>query len=414
VKTGPERLLRARRLALACALAAAGACARHAAPVTSPEAHWQGTWAASQQLTESRNMPPAPLVASTLRQVIHVSVGGPRLRVRFSNLFGDGPIDIRAARIARSLGAGGSAVDPASERPLTFAGAGSAVLAAGAMVTSDPLDYDVEPMADLAVTLLLGRVPGDVTGHPGSRTTSYIQAGDHVSAAALLDAAPTDHWYVLAGLDVVAEGAAVVTLGNSITDGRGSGTNRNDRWPDDLARRLRADPRTRHVSVLNAGIGGNRILTGGLGPTALSRLERDVLEPSGVRWVIVLEGVNDIGGASGPGAAAAVADDLVRAYQDIVARAHARGLKVYGGTITPFAGSFYDVDPEREVARQTVNRWIRTSGVFDAVIDFDAVVRDPADPARLSASADSGDHLHPGEDGYRMMAQAIDLGLFVR
>jgi lysophospholipase L1-like esterase len=233
------------------------------------------------------------------------------------------------------------------------------------------------------------------------------------TAAELPGAVTTDHWYVLAGLDVVADGAAVVTLGNSITDGRGSGTNRNNRWPDNLARRLQSDPRTRQVAVLNAGIGGNKVLSGGLGPTALERLDRDVLQQSGVRWVIVFEGVNDIGGAREPGAAAAVGRDLVLAYRQIIARAHARGLRVFGGTITPFGGSGYD-DAEREDARQAVNRWIRDSGAFDAVIDFDAAVRDPANPRRLAPAADSGDHLHPGEEGYRLMAAAIDLRLFAR
>ena len=287
------------------------------------------------------------------------------------------------------------------------------LIAAGATATSDPVDWDIAPLSDLAVTLRFGAVPAALTGHPGSRTTSYIATGGRAAAPDLAGAAATDHWYVIERLDLVAEGAAVVALGNSITDGRGSGTNLNDRWPDDLARRLAADPRTRRVSVLNAGIGGNKILAGGLGPTALSRLERDVLEAGGALWAIVLEGVNDIGGAEGPEAAAAVARDLIAAYRQIIDRAHARGLKVYGGTITPFGGSFYD-GPGREEARQTVNRWIRTGGAFDAVIDFDAVVRDPADPRRLLPGADTGDHLHPNETGYRMMADAIDLALFTR
>jgi len=357
-------------------------------------------------------MPPAPgLAGSTLRQVIHVSVGGPRIRVRFSNTFGRSAITIMSARIARSLG--GSAIDVESDRPLKFGRVDSAVIGAGEMITSDPLDCDVAPLADFAVSVRIGSAPAEVTGHPGSRTTSYLQAGDWTTAAALPGAVTTDHWYVLAGIDVIGDGAAVVTLGNSITDGRGSGTNRNNRWPDNLARRLQTDPRTRHVAVLNAGIGGNAVLAGGLGPTALVRLERDVFQQSGVRWVIVFEGVNDVGGARGPGTAATVGRDLILAYRQIIARAHARGLRVYGGTITPFGGSNYD-DAEREDVRQAVNRWIRSSGAFDAVIDFDAAVRDPANPRRLLPAADSGDHLHPGEEGHRMMAGAIDLGLFVR
>jgi len=399
-----------RAVAVALALAAAGACARHPAPA--PEPRWLGTWAAAQQLTEPRNMPPAPgLAGSTLRQVIRVSVGGSRVRVRFSNAFGGSDVSISSAHLARSLG--GSAIEPASDRPLTFGGADSTVIAAGQTVTSDPLAFDVAPRADLTVSLHFRAVPADLTGHPGSRTTSYLAVGDRVSEAALPSAATTDHWYVLAGLDVVADGAAVVALGNSITDGRGSGTNRNNRWPDELVRRLQGDPRTRHVAVLNAGIGGNAVLAGGLGPTALARFDRDVLEPSGVRWVIVLEGVNDIGGARGPEAAAVVAANLIAAYQRFIALGHTAGLRVYGATILPFGGSFYD-GPGREEARETVNRWIRTAGAFDAVIDFDAALRDPANPRCLRPEADSGDHLHPGEEGYRLMAAAIDLGLFAR
>jgi lysophospholipase L1-like esterase len=354
-------------------------------------------------------MPPAPLAHSTLREVIHVSVGGPRIRVVLSNLFGDGPVAIGAARIARS--AGGSAIEPASERRLTFGGADSLTIPAGQSVTSDPLDFQVSPLSNLAVTLRIGDAPSALTGHPGSRTTSYIKAGDWVSAPDLADAATTEHWYLLANLDVVAEGSAVVTLGNSITDGHGAGTNRDDRWPDDLARRLLADPRTAHVSVLNAGIGGNCILRDCLGPAALSRYARDVLDQSGVRWEIVLEGVNDIGGTRSPAAADSVATGLIGAYQQMIAEAHARGLRIYGATILPFGGSFYD-RPGHEEARLKVNEWIKTSGAFDAVVDFDAVMRDPSQPARMLPNADSGDHLHPGEEGYRMMADAIDLALF--
>ncbi len=389
------------------------ACATRDAPAQASARRWVATWTAPAQLTEPRNLPPPPgLHGSTLRQVLRVSLGGGRARVRFSNVFGDGPLVIAEARIARSLGS--SVIDAESSRVLTFDGLDSVVIAAGEMVTSDPLEFDVAALGDLAVTVYLPTAPPDVTGHPGSRTTSYLQAGNHASAPALPEAVTTDHWYVLTGLDVLADGApeAVVTLGNSITDGRGSGTNKNNRWPDNLARRLQADPRTKNVAVLNAGIGGNAVLAGGLGPPALTRLDRDVFRQEGARWLIVLEGVNDLGTADGADAGR-VATDLIAAYQQIIAQAHAHDIRVYGATILPFGGSFYD-HPEREVARQRVNRWIRESGAWDAVIDFDAILRNPADPARLLPTADTGDHLHPNEEGYRMMADAIDLGLFVR
>lgn len=373
-----------------------------------------GTWATSLQIVEPGNMPPAPgLSANTLRQVVHVSVGGRRLRVRFSNVFGDGPLTIAAAAIAPSLGE--SRIDSAAQRALTFRGNSSVVLAAGRDTTSDVVAFDLAPLSNVALTARFGDVPAVVTGHPGSRTTSFIQPGDAVAVPSLPSAVPTVHWYVAAAIDVAAtpSSAAVVTLGNSITDGRGSGTDRQNRWPDELARRLQADPATRHVAVLNAGIGGNCVLRSCLGPSALARLERDVLSPPAARWVLVLEGVNDIGQAKSPAESDSIARGLIEAYRQIVQRAHAKGMLAYGATILPFGGSNYDA-PHREAARATVNRWIRESRTFDAVVDLDAAMRNPAEPSHLAPIADGGDHLHPNEAGYRMMAAAIDLALFRR
>lgn len=379
--------------------------------VPSQAIEWVGTWGTGPQLTEPNNMPPAPgLTGNTIRQIVQVSIGGSRLRLHLSNAFGDAPMTIRGAHLALSLGEG--AVDPTKGVRLTFSGAGTVTIPVGGVVVSDPFDFALTPRASLAVTLSFGEVPAALTGHPGSRTTSFILPGDIASAATMPDAVRTDHWYVITGLDVVAPGsAAVVTLGNSITDGRGSGTNLQNRWPDELSKRLLADPRTDHVAVLNMGIGGNCVIRACLGPAAVERLQWDVLDRSGVRWLLILEGVNDIGQASAENAPR-VAQGLIEAYGQMIERAHAAGIRVYGATILPFGGSFYDT-PEREAARQTVNAWIRSSGAFDAVVDFDLALRNPDAPTRLIQAGDTGDGLHPNEEGYRRMAAFIDLNLFV-
>jgi lysophospholipase L1-like esterase len=380
--------------------------------IANPGKVWVGTWGTAPQLVEPDNMPPDPgLGDNTLRQVVRVSLGGDRLRARFSNEFGTGPVTLNAVHVATS--AGGSAIDPDTDQALRFDGEPQVTIEPGAAITSDPFQFALEPRTNVAITIHFGVTSPDVTGHPGSRTTSYLLSGNEVSSAGFAGAVQTDHWYIINGIDVVAAEpvAAVVVLGDSVTDGRGSGTNKQNRWPDELARRLQENPDTRHVAVLNMGIGGNCVLCDCLGPTALSRFERDVIEQSRVRWLIILEGVNDIGQAEGAEAAAAIARDLIAAYNQMIDRAHAEGIRVYGATLFPFGGSFYDT-ADREAARKTVNEWIRNSGRFDAVIDLDVALRDPENLLCLLPAADTGDHLHPNETGHWMIAEAVDLVLF--
>ena len=383
-----------------------------------PADTWVGTWAASPQLVENANLPPAPAFGdTTLRQVVRVSIGGTTLRVRVSNAFGQTELTVAATHVARSAGRG--AIQPGTDRALTFGGRPSVTIPAGALVVSDALDFDLPPLSDLAVTIRVRGAPAAVTGHPGSRTTSFFQAGDAVSSNDLPSAVRVEHWYFLSGVDVLARpgSAAVAVLGDSITDGRGSTTDGQDRWPDQLARRLQGSRTTAQVAVLNHGIGGNRLLRDGLGPSALARLDRDILAQPGVRWLIVLEGINDIGTratARAKGEPAATADDIIFAYEQIIERAHQHDILVYGATIMPFEGFAYAnyYSPEGEADRQRINGWIRTSGRFNGVIDFDAATRDPKSPSRLSAAVDGGDHLHPSAAGYRIMADAVDLALF--
>jgi len=372
--------------------------------------HWVGTWGGAPQLTEVANLPPAPLSNSTLRQVVHVSLGGDQIRVRFSNEFGDGPLTINQAHVAVCPASPvDSSIDPTTDRALSFSGRPSITIAQGAAVWSEPLAFSVAALGNLSITIAFGSVPGAVTGHPGSRTTSYQQAGaGNLGAASLAAAQPTDHWYVLSGVDVLAGAGAraVVVLGDSISDGRGSTTNRNDRWPDDLARRVSAGggpPAA--VAVINQGIGGNAVTAGGLGPTALARFSRDVLGQSGARWVILFEGVNDLGGGVG-------APAITSAFANLIAQAHAQALLAYGATITPFGSNAY-YTAAHESARQAVNAYIK-SGVFDGTIDFDAAVRDSSSPPRLQAAYDSGDGLHLNPAGYQKLADTVDLTLFAR
>lgn len=377
--------------------------------------HWVGTWASSPQLGGAKDAPPAPgFTDSTLRQVVHASLGGNRLRVRFSNAFGSSPLTIASTHIA--LSAGGSAIQPKTDKALQFHGQASVTIPAGALMYSDPVDFNLPPLCDPAVTIRISGAPDSVSTHPGSREISYLLAGDHVSDEQMTGAVQVEHWYFLNGVDVVASGpaAAIVALGDSITDGHGVKTNENGRWPDNLARRLQLDKGMKNIAVLNEGIGGNRLLHDGLGPNALARFDRDVLAQAGVRWLVILEGINDLGvrpRAHDRGEIPPTAQDLIAAFEQMIFRAHEHHIRVYGATILPCGNSFY-FTAELETDRQAINQWIRTGGEFDGVIDFDAAMRDPADPSRLLPGVDSGDHLHPSGDGYKKMADAVDLKLF--
>jgi lysophospholipase L1-like esterase len=381
-------------------------CASLQSKKTSAKECWIAAWASSQQLTERNNNPPATLTDSTLRQVVYVTLGGSKMRIQFSNKYGNSPVEIKAAHVAKSKGAGTSDIDTSTDKALSFNGSPSVTIPAGEEVYSDAVEFKVEPLSNLAVSIYFGATSPNVTGHPGSRTTSYIQQGNLVSAANMESAAKTEHWYNLSMIDLWLDDsyACVVTLGDSITDGRGCTTNKDNRWPDFLARRLKANPVTAKIGVLNHGVGGNTMTTGGLGVPVSQRFEHDVLDPCGVKWVIVLEGVNDIGNSRNPN----IADQVIAVYEQIIEKAHAKGVKIYGSPILPFMGSQY----RNEEARQKINNWIRTSGKFDAVIDLDATVRDPNDPTRLKAEYDSGDHLHLNPTGFEKMAETIDFNLF--
>jgi lysophospholipase L1-like esterase len=415
-------MTQARKFFAFAALVLAAGCVFAQAHSIATADTWVASWGASQQIPEPQNaLPPDDLRDATVRQIFHLSVGGPAIRVHISNAFGTEALHFTAVHVARPLSPSLPAIDPASDKPLTFAGKTDVTVPPGAEFVSDPLQMAVPALSDVAVTFHLDASPARPTGHPGSRATSYYVHGDFVAAANLTDLKKVDHWYQVSEIDVQsAVGAAtVVALGDSITDGHGATTNGNDRWTDVLAARLQASAATRNIGVSNQGIGGNHLLTDGLGPNALARFDRDVLAPSGVRWLILFEGVNDLGGLArngevSPAEHAALVQQVLAAYQQIIARAHAHGLRVYGATITPYVGSgYYHPGQLSEADRQAVNAWIRATGHFDAVIDFDAVVRDPQHRDQLLPAYDCGDHLHPGPAGYKAMGEAIPASLFV-
>ena len=386
----------------------------------------QAPWVVSWGASPAPQLPTASLMQSqkltfenqTLREIVHLSLGGKTLRVRLSNAYGSRTLEIRSAHSGNALQRFQLSV-PGSDRPLSFGGRSFVSIPPNALVVSDPVDLDVPASSDLTVSLFVDKAEGSGI-HYAAEQTSYVASGDLTAAASMGDAQKINSWVFLSDVDVVASKSActLVAFGDSITDGAHSTPNTNQRWPDLLAQRLLA--RHRPLGVLNAGIGGNRLLNDPLdnvrfGVNALARFDRDVLAQPGVKYLIVLEGINDLGHyvPSAPPAQNVSADDIITALKQIVARAHERGIVAFGATLTPFEGAHPGYfTPEKEVKRKAVNQWIRSANAFDGVIDFDKATRDPGHPDRFLPVYDSGDHLHPSDAGYHAMAATIDLSLF--
>jgi lysophospholipase L1-like esterase len=401
------------RLAALLLIAASTVLAQSPAPKPAP-ASWVGTWAASPLGGDPWHSVPT-LVDSTLREIVHTSIAGSELRVRLTNEFGAEPLRVDAASVALSTGESG--IDAASLHSLAFGGSPSIVIPPGAEVLSDPVPMATPAFANLAISLYLPlQQVSEVSVHSSAQQDNYIEQGNHVTAASLTATVITPSWYFVKGVDVrpvAAHAAAVVAYGDSITDGAYATENANHRWPDYLAVRLHDNPATAHLSVLNEGIGGNCVLIHCAGPNALARFDRDVLSQAGVKYVIVLESINDIGALHNPNRPDynLTAEDLEQGLAQIVARAHEHGIKVFGATLTPYKGAGYFTEKGEQI-REAVNHWILTSGVFDGAVDFDKATRDPANPLVYAPQYDSGDHLHPKDAGYSAMADSIDLSLF--
>lgn len=365
----------------------------------SPTSVWEATWATAIEFTGPSDMPASSLSNRAIRQIIHVSKGGTQLQLKLSNVHSKEPVDIKSVFIADAKEA--SDIDAKTAKYVTFNGKRNITIEPGKDLTSDVIGYNLKPLQLLSITINYGEsTPMNASSHRGSRTTSYIIKGVAKPKTKFIDAEKVDHWYNIASLDVLrsnpAEANAIVVLGNSITDGRGSTTNKQNRWTDAMAEALGGE-----TSVLNLGIGGNSVLWGGLSEPAVKRFNRDILEQQGVKTLIIFQGVNDIGGSRGN--SEEVAKKLTEAYKSFIDQGHAKGWKVIGATITPFKGNSY-YSFFHEAARQVVNEWIRTSGAFDAVIDFDELVRDPQDPTKLKAEY-SDDWLHLNPTGYAAMGK---------
>jgi len=397
--------------------------------------HWVATWATAQAFAPVPPFgapPPRPQAAparpspigqipetfknQTVRMVVRTSIGGRRVRVQLSNALGNPALTIGAAHVA--LRQNDAAIVSTSDRALTFGGRASFTIPPGALVVSDPVDLDVPKFTDLAISLYLPEDTGPPTVHPLGLHTTYIATGDVTADATLNPSITTTAYFWLSGVDVLApsSASAIVAFGDSITDGFATTANKDQAWPTLLASRLASGKSTAMLGVLNLGISGNRVLRDVAGTNALARFDRDVLARAGVHWMILLEGINDITFSAIPGippGQAVTAEDLIWGYRQIIESAHLHGIKVAGATILPVEGVATYTE-SGEAVRQAVNQWIRTSGAFDAIIDFDALTRDPEHPKRLRSEFDSGDHVHPNDAGNHAMADVIDLSAFLK
>ena len=412
-------------LALLCTLPPYGAAAadKHGAGTSD----WTGTWAASP--FSQANHANVFAADTTLREIVHVSQGGSAIRIVLSNEFGATDLKIGAASVAlptasvalptagAALTSAAGAIQASTAVPVRFSGQPSVTIAPGALAISDPVPMRLAAQSDLAVSLFIpAQTVETISFHGFADQTNFGADGNQITAAQLTSPHTVRSWMFLKGVDVTggAQGA-VVCYGDSITDGAHSTVDSNRRWPDVLATRLGADSKTAHLGVLNEGIGGNRVLHDGVGPSALARFDRDVLAQTGVRYLIILEGINDIGRLANPRLPGdqITADDLIAAYEQMITRAHLHGIKVFGATLTPYGGAKY-ASPAGQAVRDKLNEFIRHGGQLDGVIDFDKATTDPANPKQYLPAYDSGDHLHPSDAGYKAMGEAIDLKLFTK
>ncbi|OHF01603.1 hypothetical protein CORC01_03093 [Colletotrichum orchidophilum] len=384
--------------------------------------HWVVTWTSMPQDVGQSNLPPSPYNGAsaefrnaTLRQTFHASIGASRIRVQLTNTFGGSDLPITAASLALPIGgaAGVPGIDTSTLKGLTFSGSSSVTIKQGTVVYSDPIDFNVTPQANIALSLYTqsGQSGTRITGHPGSRTSSWIQSGNRVNASSI-SGVNTTHWYFASAVEAWApkNKSALIVLGDSISDGRGSIDNENNRWPDLLLARIRKNGFT-NIAIANEAAGGNAVLSGGIGPTLLSRYHRDALGQQGVARVLIFEGVNDIGpSATDAATQQRIGDGLINAYSQIVADCKKAGLATIGATITPFSGTGQSyADPAREQTRLRVNKWILENGTFDQVVDFASFI---GEGDQLKPQFDSGDHLHPNVAGYQEIADRFPLDIF--